>query len=139
MSLVRPVNVALGSADGELTMVLEDDALAATHRVVEASKQLVDATHVSVPVRSAGSFVKDHPELFPNIIKVDVEGFEGAVFEGLKNLLPDRRLRCIGIEVHFGLLEARGESGTPKELEKGLQTHGFEVSWTDASHLIAAR
>jgi FkbM family methyltransferase len=139
MRIARPENVALGSADGELTMVLEKHELAATHRVVESSQQPVDGAHATVVVRSASSFVAEHPELFPNLIKVDVEGFEGAVFNGLKDLLSDRRLWCIGIEVHFGLLEARGERDTPKKLEEGLRAHGFQVHWTDASHLIAVR
>ena len=69
-----------------------EDPLAATHRVVDAAQPLDNGAHATVAVRSAGSFVTDNPELFPNIIKVDVEGFEGAVFDGLKDLLPDRRL-----------------------------------------------
>jgi len=139
MPTIHTVNVALGSTDGELSMALEEDALAATHRIVDATQLLADGAHATVAVRSAGSFVEELPEFFPNLIKVDVEGFEGSVFEGLKGILPDRRLRCVGIEVHFGLLEARGERDTPNKLEKGLQAHGFEVDWTDASHLIAVR
>ena len=83
--------------------------------------------------------VASEPELFPNVIKIDVEGHEGAVMDGMYSLLPDRRLRCIGIEVHFGLLDERGESAKPKQMEHTLLQHGFRVRWTDPSHLLAVR
>jgi hypothetical protein len=54
-------------------------------------------------------------------------------------LLDDPRLRCIGIEVHFGVLDERGESARPKQIEQSLLQHGFRVRWTDPSHLIALR
>ena len=133
------VNVALGSSDGHLTMALEEYALAATHRVVESRETASAGGYTEVSVRSAESFVDEHPELFPNLIKVDVEGFEGAVFDGMQGLLADPRLRCIGIEVHFGLLQERGEAATPRKLEQGLREQDFRVTWTDASHLFAVR
>lgn len=136
---ILPVNAALGATDGRISMVLADDALGATHRVVEAGNLEAAAGNAVVPVRSGGNFVVENPELFPNIIKIDVEGFEGAVFAGLRALLDDRRLRCVGVEVHFGLLRERGESQVPKALEDGLKEHGFRVEWTDPSHFIALR
>lgn len=136
---IRPVNAALGATDGYLTMALAQDALAATHRVVAGANQDTDEVFTEVPVRSGESFGAEHPDLFPNVIKIDVEGFEGEVFAGLKGLLHDERLRCIGIEMHFGLLQKRGEPDTPERLEKGLKQKGFSVNWTDPSHLIALR
>lgn len=136
---IHPVNAALGSADGHLTMALEQDALAATHRVVQGIDAGASDAFTEVPVRSGESFATEHPRLFPNVIKIDVEGFEGEVFSGLKTLLNDKRLRCVGIEMHFGLLQERGESATPGKLEEGLQQDGFRVEWTDPSHLIALR
>jgi FkbM family methyltransferase len=82
---VKLKNMAVGDADGQISMSLEADPLAATHR------------------------------------------------------LPDRRLRCVGIEVHFGLLDERGESARPKQMEQTLAQHGFQVRWTDPSHLLAVR
>jgi FkbM family methyltransferase len=129
-------NIAVGDVDGVLTMAIEPDALAATHRVV-----LGDGGDgaVTVDVRSAASLVATSPELFPNIVKVDVEGHEGSVLDGFESLLPDRRLHCVGIEVHFGLLEERGESDRPKQMEQTLRRHGFQTLWTDPSHLLATR
>lgn len=136
---IYPVNAALGAADGELTIALEEDALATTHKVVDCVRTGSRLGVTDVPVRSGESFAAEHPELFPNLIKVDVEGFEGEVYTGLKSLLDDVRLRCVGMEVHFGILRERGEADTPRALEKGLVEHGFRVEWTDPSHLVAIR
>jgi len=131
-------NVAIGETDGKVRMAMESDPLAATHRVVSGeSNKSVNC--VSVDIRSASSLVTDEPALFPNVVKIDVEGHEGAVLNGMEPLLSDERLRCIGIEVHFALLDERGESECPKQMEKVLVRHGFYVRWTDLSHMIAAR
>jgi hypothetical protein len=118
-------------------MSLETDPLAATHRIVESQS---GGNTVDVPIRSVSSIIQDNPGLFPNIIKIDVEGHEGAVMDGMnENVLKNPCLRCIGIEVHFSLLDERGESKRPQEIEKALIHHGFQVTWTDASHLLAIR
>jgi FkbM family methyltransferase len=133
---VNLMNVAIGASDGIIAMSLETDPLAATHRIVESQSQ---ENMVDVSIRSVSSIIQDSPELFPNIIKIDVEGHEGEVMDGMENILIDSRLRCIGIEVHFSLLDQRGESKRPQEMEKTLLQHGFQVTWTDASHLLAIR
>lgn len=129
-------NIAVGEANGIAFMSLDSDPLAATHRVVQAR----DSKGMSqVDVRSAASIVAQEPDLFPNVIKIDVEGHEGMVLDGMHELLPDPRLRCIGIEVHFGLLNERTESARPQQIERTLKQQGFAVRWTDASHLLAVR
>lgn len=135
---VKLKNVAVGGADGQINMSLGVDPLAATHRVVESDAG--GGEHiVQVEVRSSVSIVTEEPELFPNVVKIDVEGHEGAVMDGMQSLLLDQRLRCVGIEVHFGLLDERGESARPKQMEQILMQHGFQVRWTDPSHLLAVR
>ena len=139
MSTISPVNVAMGAEDGEITMVLENEELAATHRVITNGLSLAGSESCTVIVRSAESVIEEHPEWFPNVVKIDVEGYEGAVFGGLEALLTDSRLRCVGIEVHFGLLEERGERGCPQLIEQSFIQEGYKVRWTDPSHLIAVR
>ena len=133
---VRLLNVALGDKDGEVAMLLESDPLAATHRIGESAD---GAPSVKVPVRSADSVAMDAPDWFPNVMKIDVEGHEGAVVDGMASMLDDPRLHCVGIEVHFGLLAQRQEAGRPKAIEGVLRDHRFEVHWTDPSHVIAVR
>lgn len=135
---IQIMNVAVGASDGELHMSLDENPLAPTHHIVAGAASEQGRT-LAVPVRSAESVVAEQPACFPNLIKIDVEGHEGAVMDGMQALLPDSRLRCIGIEVHFGLLEARGEGHRPKQLEQTLTEHGFKVRWTDPSHMLALR
>lgn len=136
---VRLYNAAIGDTDGQIGMQLEADPLAATHRVVAVQQGAGGGNLAQVEVRSAASVVASEPELFPNIVKIDVEGHEGAVIDGMHALLADRRLRCIGIEVHFGLLDDRGESSRPRQMQRMLSEQGFRVRWTDPSHLLAVR
>src|SRR5437588_203516 len=81
-----------------------------------------DAGCRMVEVRSAESFVAEHTSVFPNVIKVEVErGHEGAVLDGMRSLLRDRRLRCAVFEVHFGILQQRGESRRPREIQQEME------------------
>lgn len=129
--------VALGASDGKVSMVMEPQALAATHRIVLSGRS--NGPVIEVPIRSALSMVREFPDCFPTVVKIDVEGHEGAVIDGFSSMLMDERLRCIGIELHFGLLDERGEPGRPKEIEQTLTAHGFKIRWTDPSHLLAMR
>ena len=118
-------------------MAVDADPLAATHHIVSGNTSGVG--FVAVDVRAASSLVKEASDLFPNAVKIDVEGHEGAVLDGFGPLLADKRLHSIGIEVHFGLLDARGESARPRQMEQTLARNGFNVHWTDPSHLLATR
>jgi hypothetical protein len=73
-------------------------------------------------------------------MKIDVEGFEDEVLEGMPRVLADPRLRAIFLEVHFKLLEQRGKAEAPIHIERMLQSLGFNTRWfKDRSHLQALR
>jgi len=137
-SQVTPVKAALGADDGMALMQPGDDPLSTTNRL-RTSAEGAGAGCRMVEVRSAESFVAEHPSLFPNVIKVDVEGHEGAVLDGMRGLLRDTRLRCVGFEVHFGILQQRGESRRPREIQQEMEAQSFRVLWTDMSHIIGVR
>lgn len=134
------VNVAMGASDGKALMEFSGTGLSPTNRVVADSETSNAGQNTrTVSLRSAQSICSQYPDWFPNVVKVDVEGHEGAVFDGFADLLADKRLRAIGVEVHFGLLHSRGENGTPSRIERSLQASGFGIKWTDPSHLIAIK
>lgn len=136
---VQAHNVAIGDKNGKLVMALEANPLAATHRVVDPSGAQAASGTIEVPVRSVDDLAKEHADRHPNVMKIDVEGHEGSVIQGMSETLRDPRLRCIGMEVHFALLEARNEVNTPRVIESRLKNAGFRVQWTDASHIVAVR
>jgi FkbM family methyltransferase len=73
----------------------------------------------------------------PDVIKIDVEGFEGDVLNGLTNVLDGTR--CVVIEVHFAAMSRRGIPKEPMRIIGILRDQGFTVRWIDTSHLLATR
>lgn len=135
LSNVTTRQVALGRENGTLPFEQGADDLGATSRIVTGGS----ANAVNVDVRSGAAVLAENLAARPNAIKVDVEGFELEVLQGLGDLLDDRALRTIGIEVHFRILEQRGLTDAPKKIESLLKQKGFRILWPDSSHIMATR
>ena len=131
---VKLLPVGLGRVDDKLSFQQGDDELGATSRIIENEQDGIE-----VNIRSGQSMLRANDVELPNVIKIDVEGFELEVLEGLGEFLMDPTLRVIGVEVHFGILKERGVPDTPKRIESLLQQKGFKVSWPDISHILASR
>lgn len=135
---VKLFNLALGDEAGSLPMSLATDELGATHSLAMGSAAKEGQT-IQVDVVRGDSLLERENLRCPNVIKIDVEGFEEEVVRGLSGVLTRRECRAVLIEMHFGILEARGERHAPSRIKKILQESGYHVSWTDASHLSATR
>lgn len=132
--MVELKNVGLGSRDGRLHFQQGSDDLGATSRITGKS-----SGGIVVEVRSAASLLAAKEVPVPNAVKIDVEGHEYEVLSGLGELLANPALRAVGIEVHFGILQDRGDSDVPSKLESLLQRNAFVVHWPDVSHILALR
>jgi FkbM family methyltransferase len=97
------------------------------------------AQSIMVSVRRADEIMSKEQLRSPNILKIDVEGFEPEVLSGFGNLLNSPALRAIFLEVHFTILDARGKRYAPEAIVSKLKASGFTVRWTDSSHLVALR
>ena len=75
----------------------------------------------------------------PAVIKIDVEGFEGEVFDGMTSVFDLPSLRAVCVEVHFSALNERGKPYEPARLVRLAEGHNFAVKWTDVSHFVAQR
>lgn len=93
-------------------------------------------TCTKVAVRAGDAFLQEFP---PNVIKIDVEGFELDVLQGMPATLQSPALRAVFIEVHFDVLSRRGQTHAPGDLAHLLRAAGFAVRWPDASHIAATR
>ncbi|MCX7166538.1 MAG: FkbM family methyltransferase [Rhodocyclales bacterium] len=131
---VTLLHSGLGREDSKLRFQQGTDDLGATSRIVEA-----DSDGVIVDVRAGANVIAGGDALVPNAIKIDVEGFEYEVLEGLGDYIKKPDLRLIGIEVHFSILKERGLPHVPEQIEAMLNRNGFAVSWPDSSHIIAIR
>jgi FkbM family methyltransferase len=130
---VMLLQYGLAQADGRLRLEQGRDDLGATSRIVPTNEPGVEIT-----VRSGISLIQSGVRS-PSAIKIDVEGYELEVLEGLGHVLELDELRVVGVEVHFGILKDRSLPTAPRQIESRLQRSGFRVAWPDRSHLLALR
>jgi FkbM family methyltransferase len=94
---------------------------------------------VEVQVRSADEALTEFALPTPNVIKIDVEGYELEVIEGMAGVLCSKELRSVFAEMHFTLLHNRKLDSAPAAILQILRQHGFRVHWVDPSHICAER
>jgi len=126
-------NVALSDTEGLLDFFVNQQELSTTDGLMPAS----DHTEpIKVTVKRGDAFI---PLASPSIIKIDVEGFELEVLNGMQQTLAMASLRAIFVEVHFLVLKKKGMPRAPSTIAKILHDNEFKVSWTDPSHICASR
>jgi FkbM family methyltransferase len=138
---VRLENSALGDSDGRADLYVsagEGGEYDVCHLApVKNNAGLKSVSQVSVV--KGDSYRNAHPDLAPNRIKIDVEGFEYEVLLGLTETLKSSRLRSIFIEVHFTFLRERGVPDWPARIVTLLKANGFQTKWAGPCHLVASR
>lgn len=135
---VRAFNMALADRDSELTLHVARDPLAATHSLSAVGPH--DGSLSRVRAARGDSLVLAGEAPPPNVMKIDVEGFEEEVLLGATEILKRPEFRTVFIEVHFGLLDARGQRHAPARIVEHLErTCGLRTRWLDASHVEAGR
>ena len=130
---VTVLPIALGDQPGTATFYSNQSADGTTDSLMP---RVQGAVPINVPIHQGDEFLARHP---PNVIKIDVEGFELEAVRGMRKTLASPNLRSVLIEVHFGILSDRGIQDAPAQLAALLKDCGLAVSWVDASHLIGMR
>lgn len=110
----------------------------ATSRVIGPGEAVPEGA-IEVQLQTGDAVIQEGAAEVPNVIKIDVEGHELSVLNGLRGALSNERLRSVFVEVHFGILDRTGRPDHPKKIEEILKRSGFKLSWTDASHIFATR
>jgi len=95
-----------------------------THTIVNSA--LKNNASIEVPIIAVDSFVQQGHRA-PNLIKIDVEGYEMNVLLGMEKTLKSNSVRNLFIEIHPNLLEKAGYS--EEKLVKWLEDHGYKVTW----------
>ncbi len=134
---VHAFNLALGDCEGTLAMTTSSDPLSTTSSLADPRDDSVNRIDVRVTTGDAILSAGSTPA--PNVVKIDVEGYEEEVLRGMTAVLARRECRAVFVEVHFGILDARGRRQAPAAIEQLLQGLGFETDWLDGSHLSATR
>lgn len=126
--------------DGRLTVVAAAlaDAEGEMPFVVKGQESHIDDGPDAIAVRVArGDSLLGEGLWAPDLLKIDVEGFEGDVLDGMT--LAIATVRGLVIEVHFAALTRRGRASEPARIVDLLRESGFSVRWLDSSHLLGTR
>ena len=94
---------------------------------------------LKVEVTTADLITKNDSTLQPNVIKIDVEGFEEDVLKGGMITFSNKKCRHILVEMHFTRMDERNLKDSPNRIVKMLKNWGYKVKWVDASHIHAIR
>lgn len=134
---VSTFKLALGNETGSVDLCLMDEAMAA---VVHDKNRQVQGIVQRVSVIPGDDLIKANGLPYPNIIKIDVEGFEYAVLQGLAETLSQGNCRIVCCEVHPDKLP---EGITAEMISVLLRNHGFVslkiLPCPPEYHLFAAR
>lgn len=104
------------------------------------SLMLVEGKHFreeQVEVITLDSYFHNDDRAILDLVKIDVEGAELAVLQGMKSLIADGKVKAMIIEFYPDLLRLWGDDNTPIELLKML-TRCFDIYHIrkDGLHLI---
>jgi len=134
---VKLLNVALGEKDGRAAFDPGKGEADPTARLLDS----VDESNAefSVEVMTGATAKQRYDLATPNLIKIDVEGYEVEVLKGLMDLFADSACEHVFVEVHFNVLERRGQHGAVGQLCVLLKNAGFQLRWVDPSHVHGSR
>jgi len=137
----RVTIVPVALSDTCATVHFSADGSSALNRIMDENTAPAHngGNSVEVSVLRADVALKTYGIPAPNVVKIDVEGFELEVLRGFGELLSQPQLRLILIEVHFALLKERGFESAPTEIVALLARHGFKTEWLDLSHVCGTR
>lgn len=110
--------LAIGDKNGKAEIFCHDFR---NYASILPSKWQTYSKTMTIPISTMDNFLKD--KAIPDIIRMDVEGYELHILRGAKDTLASNHNIKIIIETHFSLL---GENTT--ELLDILKSNGFEIT-----------
>lgn len=115
------------------------EATSVTNKILDEASDQTPAATIEVQQMTGDSYAAAHPALRPHFIKLDVEGFEAEVLDGLRQTIRDPKFKAMFLEVHFSELAKRGKASAPTQMVELLKSAALSIRWIDPSHLIACR
>lgn len=133
--LLQPI--ALGRVTESVCIALDDAAGGGLNSLINRDPQDGSQPRETVSVFRADEAMSRFALPRPAVVKIDVEGFEEDVLDGMRAILESRCCRALFCEVHFALLEKRGYRQAPARIVSLLTDLGYSVKWVDPSHIAA--
>jgi FkbM family methyltransferase len=128
---VTAVQAAMGDKAGTVRMNLFEpqysawNSLGKPEMITPQGKRVSPTKSIDVPSRTLDEFCHSEKIERINFLKVDVEGFEEAVFRGAAELLRDRRIDFVCFEVSQAPL--LGANATSRSIFDVLGTFGYSA------------
>jgi FkbM family methyltransferase len=111
----------LSDHDGEIEVYLgSSDAISSVYRFRETAGE----QRTRCAVRTGDSYAEEHGIETIDLLKIDVEGGEGAVLRGLRRMLERRAIRMIQFEYNRGAIESRF---LLLDFYRLLEPHGYRL------------
>jgi FkbM family methyltransferase len=133
---LKVVNMGLGDVVSSMPLYVNSDPTSVTASLSPNHVDDFERTRTIhyVDITTGDSFAIKHGT--PDIVKIDVEGFEVEVLRGLKEVLSSRVIRHVCIEVHFREMENRGVLEQFWDQDQYIINCGYTAKWVDPSHVI---
>lgn len=125
---VHVLPIAVGEKTGTAEMVSSPSLTSRGSLAKEWQPHDAGAVHLSVPVESIDALIESRRVPVPDLVKIDVEGYEREVVFGMEKTLREHHPRLY-IEIH-GPLSA--------ELFEKLRAHGYSMLSVEQDRRISA-
>lgn len=132
LSDIHVHEIALGADPGTLKLFVDADLGSGGHSLVQGHTSASEVLEVGV---QRGSDFARAQGVEPDMVKIDVEGWEFDVLTGLDELFVNGRIRELLVELHPHTLSQRGQS--PESIRAWLTERGYRSIWLqDRSHQV---
>lgn len=120
---VTPHAMALGSSTGEVELFVGGTTGEGCHSIA-SNERATHAIRVPLGTVDATALATGQP---PDVVKIDVEGAEGQVLDGMRETIGANRVREIFLELHTKGAGDRMPDGTP--IHDWLVARGYTLAW----------
>ena len=121
---VRCIRKALGAEPGEGKISVIDGITAPSLLLLPETLRGCQVTCETVEVEKGDRLVTEEKLPLPRVVKVDVEGYEYPVIQGLSQTLAQPECELVCCEIHPNLMPP---GATPEDLMAALKSLGFSV------------
>lgn len=137
---VEAHRLALGARRQQRELGTAQHASAGTHSLLEGYLPPDAGGNEIVEVVTGDEFRAERGLAVPEVVKIDVEGAELDVLQGLRETIRSPRCRAVICEVHFAILEKSGRGHDVAQLLALLDASGLRRRrWIDRSHVVSTR
>lgn len=129
---------ALANEEREASLVVDERPISGVHHVLRNGENIAASRLQSIRTVVGDRWIAEQSLPVPNVLKIDVEGMEEEVLQGLAGTIARPECRLVLCEVHFAILDGMGRWDAPRKILRFLAGCGFKkIDWLNAGHLMA--